>query len=297
MNKRDLTNLLISPNPGSDVFRPIIMGILNVTPDSFSDGGEFNSIDAAVSHALQMVRDGAEIIDIGGESTRPAGAAYGAGAAAITEEEELRRVIPVIEAIRKQDPNILISIDTQKSSVAQAAIDAGADIINDVSAGTTDPNILDVAAKHKTPIILMHGHGPNFSKPKIEDYHYENVVEEVKAYLARQIAAARGAGCEAILADVGIGFGKTYSDNLRLLKHHASFASLNVSLVLGVSRKSTIGRAIGNKPPKERVVGSVAAACYGAEHGAKIIRTHDVRETREALAVISAIITEGSRSL
>jgi dihydropteroate synthase len=281
---RSLTDLLARPSP-------IIMGILNVTPDSFSDGGDFTSLETAVSHALQMVRDGAEIIDVGGESTRPPGAAYGAGAAAITEEEELRRVIPVIEAIRKQDPNILISIDTQKSGVAQATIDAGADIINDVSAGTTDPNILQIGAKYKTPIILMHGHGPNFSKPKIEDYVYGDVVEEVRQYLKERIAAAREAGCETILADVGIGFGKTYSDNLKLIKHHASFASLNVPLVLGVSRKSTIGRAMGNKPPKERMIGSVAAACYGVEHGAKIIRTHDVKETREALAVISAIIS------
>jgi len=281
---RSLTDLLARPEP-------IIMGILNVTPDSFSDGGEFNSIDAAVNHALQMVRDGAEIIDVGGESTRPPGAAYGAGASAITEEEELQRVVPVIEEIRKQDSNILISIDTQKSRVAQAALDVGADIINDVSAGTTDPTILDVAAKHKAPIILMHGHGPNFSKPKIEEYVYSDVVEEAKRYLKERIVAAREAGCETVLADVGIGFGKTYQDNLKLIKHHETFTSLNVSLVLGVSRKSTIGRAIGNKPPKERVVGSVAAACYGAEHGAKIIRTHDVKETREALAVISAIIS------
>lgn len=289
MNTRNLTNLLIPPNPGSDVSRPIIMGILNVTPDSFSDGGEFYSVNHAVVHALRMIEQGAEIIDIGGESTRPPGAAYGAGAQTITEAEELERVIPVIKEFRSGDRHSLISIDTQKSSVAEAALEAGADIINDVSAGTFDPEIFSVAAKHQAPIILMHGHGPNFSKAKIEDYVYEDVVEEVKSYLAERIAVARSAGCETILADVGIGFGKTYRDNLRLIKEHASFASLGIPLVLGVSRKSTIGRAIGNVPPKERIIGSIAAACYGVEHGAKIIRTHDVKETSEALAVIFAI--------
>jgi dihydropteroate synthase len=266
------------------------MGILNVTPDSFSDGGDFTSLDHAVAHALHMAEDGASIIDVGGESTRPAGKSYGAGSRPVSAEEETARVLPVIEAIRQANKEILISIDTQKSEVASSAMDAGADIINDVSAGTFDPRILKIAAERQVPVILMHGHGPNFPKPKIEDYVYEDVIAEVRSYLAERIHAARVAGIEIVLADVGIGFAKGYSDNLKLIKHHEAFLSLTVPLVLGVSRKSTTGKAMGNNPPpKERLMGSIAAACYGVEHGAKIIRTHDVKETREALSVLSAI--------
>ena len=270
---------------------PIIMGILNVTPDSFSDGGDYASPDHAVAHVLQMAEDGAEIIDVGGESTRPAGKSYGAGFKPVSIQEETARVLPVIEAIRRASEHVLISIDTQKSEVADSALHAGADIINDVSAGTFDPRILKIAAEHDAPIILMHGHGPNFQKPKIEDYFYENVVKEVHDYLAERIRIALTAGIKTILADVGIGFAKGYRDNLRLLKHHSAFMSLAVPLLPGVSRKSTIGKAMGNRSlPKERLMGSIAAACYAAEHGAKIIRTHDVKETREALAVTNAIL-------
>jgi dihydropteroate synthase len=266
------------------------MGILNITPDSFSDGGDFTSTELAVAHVLQMAQDGASIIDIGGESTRPAGAAYGLGSQPVSAKEELARVIPVIEAIRQADEQILISIDTQKSEVAASAIAAGADIINDVSAGTFDPRTLQIAAERQVPIILMHGHGPNFSKAKIEDYVYEDVVTEVRDYLAERIRVAREAGIEIVLADVGIGFAKGYHNNLRLIKNHEAFSFLAVPLVLGVSRKSTIGKAMGNNPPpKERLMGSIAAVCYGAEHGANIIRTHDVKETLEALAVLNAI--------
>ena len=280
---RNLSDLLAQPIP-------IIMGILNVTPDSFSDGGDFTSLEHAVAHALQMAQDGASIIDIGGESTRPAGKSYGAGSQPVTAEEEMARVLPVIEAIRRANKEILISIDTQKSEVAYSAIDAGADIINDVSAGTYDTNILKVAADRHVPIILMHGHGPHFQKPSIEEYVYKDVVAEVREYLAERILAAQNVGIGTVLADVGIGFAKGYRDNLRLLKFHEEFLSLNVPLVLGVSRKSSIGRAMGNDPPpKERLMGSIAAACYGVEHGATIIRTHDVKETREALAVQNAI--------
>ncbi|MFI5202274.1 MAG: dihydropteroate synthase [Candidatus Kapaibacterium sp.] len=268
----------------------ILMGVLNVTPDSFSDGGDFVSIERAMEHALQMVRDGADIIDIGGESTRPAGGAYGAGAKQVSRVEELRRVIPVIGEIRSRNSEVLISIDTQKSYIANAALQCGANIINDVSAGTNDENMLATAVKHSAPIVLMHGHGPQFQKPLIENYEYGNVVQDVYAYLEERIHAARAAGVKEILADVGIGFAKGYQDNLRLLKYHAEFSSLGVPLVLGVSRKSSIGKAMGTSPPpKDRMIGSIAAACYGVQHGAKIIRTHDVKETKEALAVITTI--------
>ncbi len=281
---RNLSDLLARSGPN-------LMGILNVTPDSFSDGGDFTSQERAVAHALQMAHDGAAVIDIGGESTRPAGNAYGMGSQPISIKEELARVIPVIEAIRGANEHVLISIDTHKSEVAEAAIAAGADIINDVSAGTFDPRILKIASGQQVPIILMHGHGPLFPKANIEDYSYGDIVKEVRDYLANRILAAHEAGVETALADVGIGFAKGYHDNLKLLKYHKTFTSLAVPLVLGVSRKSTIGKAMGNDlPPKERLMGSIAAACYGAEHGANIIRTHDVKEMREALAVLRAIM-------
>src|SRR5665213_1744356 len=269
---------------------PILMGILNVTPDSFSDGGDFVSTDRAVEYALAMARDGAEIIDIGGESTRPAGGAYGAGAKHVSHEEELRRVLPVSDEIRSRNSDVLISIDTQKAYIANAALQCGANIINDVSAGTNDKQMFATAAKHRAPIILMHGHGPRFQKARIEDYEYEEVVHDVLSYLEERIQAARAAGVADVLADVGFGFAKGYHDNLRLLKHHKTFTALDVPLVLGVSRKSTIGKAMGNSPPpKDRMIGSIAAACYGVMHGAKIIRTHDVKETKEAINVMSVI--------
>ena len=280
---RSLADLLSRPGP-------ILMGILNVTPDSFSDGGDFVSIERAMEHALQMVRDGAEIIDIGGESTRPAGSAYGTGAKRVSRVEELRRVIPVIGEIRSRNHDVLISIDTQKADIANAALQSGANIINDVSAGTNDKNMFATVAKHNAPIVLMHGHGPRFQKIRIEDYEHEDVVRDVYAYLEDRIQSARAAGVMEILADVGIGFAKGYADNLKLLKHHQEFLSLAVPLVIGVSRKSSIGKAMGNDPPpKDRMIGGIAAACYGVQHGAKIIRTHDVKETKEALNVTSAI--------
>ena len=280
---RSLATLLARPGP-------IVMGILNVTPDSFSDGGDYVSLDRAILHVLEMAEGGAEIIDIGGESTRPAGKTYGAGARHVKLEEELRRVIPVIGEIRSRLPEMLISIDTQKSYIANAAVQSGADIINDVSAGTSDPEMFAVAAKHKAPIILMHGHGPQFQKAGVDEYEYKDVVNEVSNNLRDRIEEARAAGVKDILADVGIGFAKNYEDNLKLLKNHEQFLSLGVPLVLGVSRKSSIGRAMGDTPPpKERLAGSLAAASYGVLHGAKIIRTHDVKETKQALNVIEAI--------
>src|SRR5581483_1197682 len=248
---------------------PLVMGILNVTPDSFSDGGEYPTPPDAVRHAMTMVHDGADIIDIGGESTRPPGATYGKGADPVSVQQELDRVIPVIERFRRENSTTFISIDTQKSEVADHAIRAGADVINDVSAGTHDPHIFKIASIQGVPLILMHGHGPQFQKQVVDEYKYENVVESVSTYLKERVQAAYSSGVKEILADVGIGFAKKYEDNLKLLKHHEYFLSLGVPLVLGVSRKSTIGRAMGGNPaPKMRLAGSVSAAVYGAQHGA-----------------------------
>jgi len=264
--------------------------VLNVTPDSFSDGGDFLDTTAAREHARAMIAEGADIIDIGGQSTRPPGKTYGTGAEEVTEAEERARVITLIQTLAAEFPNVLYSIDTVRSTIAREAIDAGADIINDVSAGTSDQAMFEVAATLQAPIILMHGHGPEFKKESIEEYIYEDVTEEVSAWLKERIEAAREAGISIVLADCGFGFAKTPHDNIRLLREHSRFVWLGVPMVLGVSRKSTIGKMLGdNVPPKERVYGSIGAAVFAALNGAKIIRTHDVRATREALNVVDAI--------
>ncbi len=282
MQTARFTQLLASP-------RTVVMGVLNVTPDSFSDGGLFHSAEKATTHALAMLDDGADIIDIGGQSTRPPGSTYGTGAERITTDEELRRILPVIDFLMMERPDCIISIDTSRAEVAKRAIESGATIINDVSAGTDDPEMFSVAKEASVPIVLMHGYGPEFQKTSIDEYHYEDVVFEVLTWLEQRITAARGAGIETILADIGFGFAKGATDNIKLLKEHAAFNNLQVPMVLGVSRKSTIGKILGGVPPQERVNGSIAASCYGARNGAKIIRTHDIRQTKEALQVIDVL--------
>jgi dihydropteroate synthase len=283
---RDLFTLL-------EADRTLVMGILNVTPDSFSDGGKYLTIEHAIDHALDMVASGADIIDIGGASTRPAGATYGEGAASVMEAEELDRVLPIITQFRKRDQETLISIDTTRSGIARIACAAGADIINDVSAGTIDPDMFATAFALDAPIILMHGYGPEFEKSSLEEYVYEDIVADVMIYLAERIGVARKAGVREVLADVGIGFAKSYHDNLKILRHHSRFSGLGVPLVLGASRKSSIGRALSRSgaipPPAQRLYGSLAVACYGAEHGAGIVRVHDVKPTVEALTVLNTI--------
>ncbi len=269
--------------------RTLIMGVVNVTPDSFSDGGKFSDVDVAAKHAITMIAEGADIIDIGGQSTRPAGSAYGDGAADVTLEEELARVIPVIEKIKQADPHALISIDTTKADVARKAIEAGATIINDVSGATQEPAMLDVARSLGAPIILMHGYGPEFQKEKIEDYVYGDVVKEVYDWLHERRTVAWDRGVADVLLDVGFGFAKTANDNIELVKHHRAFKKLGVPMLLGVSRKSTIGKMLGGLPIEERIIGGISAAIYGAVHGAKIIRTHDVKETKQAFMVLEAL--------
>ena len=273
------------------------MGVLNVTPDSFSDGGVFLQADAATRHALQMLADGADIIDIGGQSTRPPGNAYGEGAAYVSIDDELRRVLPVINFLVAEVPNVLISIDTTKAEVARRAIDSGATIINDVSAGTSDGMMFETARELNAPIILMHGYGPEFTKPKIEEYHYEDVSNEVLIWLQGRIRSAQEAGIKMILADIGFGFAKKNEDNLRLLQELAAFKTTGIPFVLGVSRKSTIGKLLGGLPPEERMIGSIAAAVYGAMKGAKIIRTHDVKETVDAMKVVDALVMGSSQKI
>jgi dihydropteroate synthase len=265
--------------------KTLTMGVLNVTPDSFSDGGTFFNVDVALRRAVVMLSEGADIIDIGGQSTRPPGHAYGTGAAPVTLDEELRRVLPVIDYLIHKYPEIIISIDTTKSEVAQRALDSGATIINDVSGATEDLQMFDVAKKKDAPIILMHGYGPEFSKVKIEDYHYDNVLKEVFGWLSKRISLAKEKGIKSVLADIGFGFAKNMEDSITLLREHKKFTELGVPMLLGVSRKSTIGKILGGVLPSERASGSIAAAVYGAMNGAKIIRTHDVKQTVEALKV------------
>jgi dihydropteroate synthase len=271
--------------------RTLVMGVLNVTPDSFSDGGTFFRAEAALERAGEMLREGADIIDIGGQSTRPPGSAYGKGAELVSLEEELRRVLPVIDFLVLEYPDIIISIDTTKPEVARRALDSGATIINDVSGATEDKDMLRIAKEKNAPIILMHGYGPEFTKAKIEDYKYESVTEEIFEWLKKNVNQAKEFGIKNVLADIGFGFAKKAEDNIVLLKNHKRFSDLGIPMVLGVSRKSTIGKLLGGAPPLERVSGSIAAAMYGAMNGAKIIRTHDVKQTVEALKVINALVS------
>lgn len=268
----------------------LIMGVLNVTPDSFSDGGKYLRTEDAVLRVGEILSEGADIIDIGGQSTRPPGSIYGSGAEDVSLEEEGKRVYPVIEAIAKNFPKAIISIDTTKAEVARRALELGATIINDVSGATQEPEIADVAKLMNAPLIIMHGYGPGFQKAKIEEYEYGDVVQSVYDWLKERILELRAKGVEHILADIGFGFAKTADDNIRLLREHDYFSELGVPLVLGVSRKSTIGKLLGGVPPEGRLYGSIAAGLYGSQHGAKIIRTHDVHQTKEALRVWDAII-------
>ena len=264
--------------------RPQIMGILNVTPDSFSDGGQYADLDAAVRQARLLIESGADILDIGGESTRP-------GARTVPVRDEIARTVPVIKAIRDllkdQDPEPVISIDTRKPEVAEAAIHAGADIWNDVSALTFSDDSLSLAADLGCPVILMHAQG---NPETMQDRPtYEDPVADILAYLQDRIDACRTAGIEPekITIDPGIGFGKSLSDNLAILKATSRFADLAPTLI-GTSRKSFIQKIEGS-PVEKRLPGSLASALYAATSGAAILRVHDVAETLQALRVWEAI--------
>jgi dihydropteroate synthase len=260
--------------------RPRIMGILNVTPDSFSDGGRFADRDRAIAHALAMVEQGADLIDIGGESTRP-------GATPITVQQELDRVIPVIEAL-KDRVAVPMSIDTSKPEVMRAAVAAGAGMINDVRALALE-GAMDAAAALNVPICLMHMQGEP-AQMQIAP-HYEDVIAEVKRFLADRVLAAQMAGIDKkrLLIDPGFGFGKSYEHNLALLARLRDFSAIDQPLLAGVSRKRMIGTMVGREAPAERLIGSVAAALIAAQSGAAILRVHDVAETRDALAVLAAL--------
>jgi dihydropteroate synthase len=270
-----------APFAGLNLDRPILMGIVNVTPDSFSDGGLYDSKEAAIAHAAELAAAGAAIIDIGGESTRP-------GSDAVEAREEAARVIPVIKGLAGL-PTV-ISVDTRKASVARAGAEAGAKILNDVSALTYDPRSAQVAAEMGLSVVLMHAQGE--PKTMQDDPRYDDVVLEVFDYLAARIAAAEGAGVDRarIAADPGLGFGKALAHNLALLSHIALFHGLGVPLLIGASRKRFIKGLLGGAEPRSREPGSHAAAIAAAGQGAQILRVHDVEGTVQALGVWRASV-------
>ncbi len=257
-----------------------ITGILNVTPDSFYDGSKYSNVKKAVEHAIEMSRY-ADIIDVGGESSRP-------GSEQIPAEVELRRVIPVIKEISKKT-DAKISIDTTKAEVAEEAINAGASIINDISAMRFDEKMKDVAAKYNVNVVLMHMKG--MPKTMQLNPHYDNVIDEILSFLKERInfAVAGGIKKEKIIIDPGIGFGKRLEDNLNIIKNIAQFKILNCPILIGTSRKSFIGALTGNIPPEERLEGTIASVAISVMNGADMVRVHDVKEIYKAIRIADAL--------
>src|SRR5918998_2819956 len=262
---------------------PVLVGVLNVTPDSFSDGGDFLDPDEAASRATAMLDEGAGIIDVGGESTRP-------GSDPVPQEEEARRVVPVIRGILSQRSDAIVSIATYRAATAEAALEAGAGIVNDVTALRGDPRMAEVVAGAGCPVALMHMLGE--PKTMQRDPRYEDVVREVRDFLAARAehAVATGVGPENIILDPGIGFGKTLEHNLALLRDLDKLVALGFPVLVGASRKSFLGRVSGVEEARDRVSGTVAANVIAYERGATLFRVHDVRANREALAVARAIL-------
>jgi dihydropteroate synthase len=266
---------------------PLVLGILNVTPDSFSDGGNFVAPENAVAHAAQMLEEGADMIDVGGESTRPQ------GAKPVSAEEEKRRVMPVIAALRAQHKDLPISVDTVKADVAEAALAAGADIVNDVSGLRLDKRMAAVCAQSGAGVIVMHSRGTVSDMSTYEHAHYDRVVTEVIGEIVARVALAERAGvaASAIAVDPGIGFSKRPEHSLAMLAHLREVAALGYPLVLGASRKRVVGTQ--GDDPSQRVDGTTAANVLGLAAGARIFRVHDVRAARRALDVAWAILHAG----
>jgi len=258
-----------------------IMGILNVTPDSFSDGGQYFDKSAAIKRAIQMVEDGADIIDIGGESTRP-------GSQPLAIEEELRRTLPVIEALTKEI-DIPISIDTYKSEVAKRALDAGAAMVNDISGLRFDPEMPKVVSAYKVPVVIMHIKG--LPKDMQKNPVYEALIPEIMDYLRDNIRSAKESGIaeDMIIIDPGIGFGKTFEHNLEIIHNLYNFTLLEKPVLVGLSRKAFIGKILGDVPAGERLEGTAAATAISIINGANIIRVHDVKEMVKVAKVANAV--------
>lgn len=261
--------------------RTYLMGVLNVTPDSFSDGGEFNNLAAALVQAQRLVEGSADIIDIGGQSTRP-------NAEQVSVEEELNRVLPVIKQLRPLI-SMPISIDTTRAIVAQKAVEAGADLVNDISGGIFDPNMLPVVAQLDVPIVLMHRRGTPKTMQQLTEY--QDLIGEIYQFFQQQIAAALSAGIKSsqIIIDPGIGFAKTASQNWEILRQLPKFRALGMPILVGPSRKSFIGRLLNQPDPKDRTWGTAAACCGAIAGGTDILRVHDVREMHDVCRVADAI--------
>ena len=280
MNIEHLNDWLLSKKKQS-----LIMGILNITPDSFSDGGDFFEKNIAIDRALEMVEQGADIIDIGGESTRPF-------SDSVSLKEEISRVIPVIEGICKES-DVCISIDTTKSKVASEALEAGASVINDISAMEIDSLMVDVALKFNCPIVLMHMKG--VPKNMQDNPQYQSLISDIKEYLLARIdfVVSKGIDRNKIIIDPGIGFGKTVENNFEIINNLDQFVKMNFPVLLGASRKSFIGVSL-NLPENDRLEGSIAANIIGLQKGAKIFRVHDVVETNSAMVIANKIFNSNN---
>lgn len=275
--------------------KTIVMGVLNVTPDSFSDGGLYSDKQQAINRAAEMIQEGAGIIDIGGESTRP-------GSASVSEKEELQRVLPVIKGIREKLPDVFLSIDTYRSGVAKEALEVGADMVNSLGGFLFDPKLAEIVSDYAVPIVIYHikGQPKTMQKGKIL---YKDVIGDIKKFFEEQIAYGilHGVKREQFLIDPGIGFGKTVVQNVEIIKRLSEFQPLGLPIVIGVSRKSHLGFILKDElklsdspPPLERVEASLAETAVVVFNGARIVRTHDVLQTRKFLAVLDKFITAPS---
>jgi dihydropteroate synthase len=265
---------------GLDTSAPKVMGILNATPDSFSDGGEYNEVQSAIQRIEQMISQGASIIDIGGESTRP-------GSDPVAEQKELDRVLPIIEKAVSAFPNTYFSIDTTKYRVADEALKRGVHFVNDISGMQTEPRLVDLCVEYDAGYIMMHSQGN--PKTMQDDPTYDNVVDDIYRFFEQQLAKARKKGLQNIIIDPGIGFGKTLDHNLKLIANLDAFQKLGCPILVGASRKSMIGTILGDRPVEDRVTGSVAVHFHAMMQGANIIRVHDVKEAHDSLLVFNAI--------
>lgn len=291
----DCRDRLLDCIPGPEA-RAQVMGILNVTPDSFFDGGRYEEVKAAVARAEELAAAGAAIIDIGGESTRPGGVAYGAGAAPVSADEELTRVVPVVAAVREQLPGVVISVDTYKPAVAQAALAAGAHVVNDVTGLRLHPEMAEVVAAYGAALVVMHSRGRPGAMP--HEQEAADVVDEVVASLARSVRIAEEAGVGSVVVDPGFGFGKTVDENFRLLRHTSRLLELGRPVLIGVSRKSSLGAVLDPEspaPPAERLFAGLGAAAAAVAAGAALVRTHDVAATVETLRGLEAVRAGGAQ--
>lgn len=268
-----------------DLGTPKIMGVLNVTPDSFSDGGEFNAKESAVKRAGEMIQQGADVIDIGGESTRP-------GSDPVSNDEEIRRTIPVVREIINTYPNALVSIDTTKFEVALKAVDAGAHFVNDVSGLEKEPRFADLCSDTGAAYICMHSRGE--PKTMQDDPRYENVLDEIKRYFEEKLEILDKSGVQNVILDPGIGFGKTLEHNLKIIAHPDLFSTLNCPILIGASRKSMIGQILDERSVDGRLAGTIAVHYHGLINGASIIRVHDVQEASDSIKIFNAVKAAGS---